>query len=129
MNRQEYLNQSQNKLQRCDAEFIAEITRDLNEHFEQGIQNGKTDDKYVDATTVTYNITAKSFYNLTINTAALINYKNNSSNILFEPATTVLTNSPAVVAINNMVNSADSPGFKTPLKKNVLFCIVESSPS
>ena len=43
MNRQEYLNQIQNKLQGCDAEFIAEITRDLNEHFEQGIQNGKTE--------------------------------------------------------------------------------------
>ena len=58
------------------------------------IQNGKTDDKYVDATTVTYNITAKSFYNLTINTATLINYKENSSNILFAPAaTTTFVNS------------------------------------
>lgn len=53
------------------------------------LQNGKTNDKNVDATTVTYNISAKSFYNLTINTATLINYKNNSSNILFDPATTV----------------------------------------
>lgn len=65
------------------------------------IQNGKTDDKYVDATTVTYNITAKSFYNLTINTAALINYKNNSSNILFAPATTV-TFANSVVKIDNV---------------------------
>ena len=65
------------------------------------IQNGKTDDKYVDATTVTYNITAKSFYNLTINTAALINYKNNSSNILFDPATTV-TFANSVVRIDNV---------------------------
>lgn len=65
------------------------------------IQNGKTDDKYVDATTVTYNITAKSFYNLTINTAALINYKSNSSNILFAPATTV-TFANSVVKIDNV---------------------------
>ena len=65
------------------------------------IQNGKTDDKYVDATTVTYNITAKSFYNLTINTADLINYKNNSSNILFDPATTV-TFANSVVKIDDV---------------------------
>lgn len=43
MNKQEYLNQIQEKLQGCDTEFIAEMTRDLEEHFEQGMQNGKTE--------------------------------------------------------------------------------------